>query len=80
MAAAKSRASSGEPEGVRVKFRMKRNSIKMYDKWSVLRIETTIQDIDWINEDADDTHRLYRAASRLAPQTQEEGGGGYRAP
>jgi hypothetical protein len=30
------------PEGVRVKFRMKRNSIKMYDKWSVLRIETTI--------------------------------------
>jgi hypothetical protein len=30
------------PEGVRVKFRMKRNSIKMYDKWSVLRTETTI--------------------------------------
>jgi hypothetical protein len=30
------------PEGFRVKFRMKRNSIKMYDKWSVLRIETTI--------------------------------------
>jgi hypothetical protein len=30
------------PEGLRVKFRMKRNSIKMYDKWSVLRIETTI--------------------------------------
>jgi len=30
------------PEGLRIKFRMKRNSIKMYDKWSVLRIETTI--------------------------------------
>jgi hypothetical protein len=30
------------PEGFRVKFRMKRNSIKMYDKMSVLRIETTI--------------------------------------
>jgi hypothetical protein len=30
------------PEGFRVKFRMKRNTIKMYDKWSVLRIETTI--------------------------------------
>ena len=29
-------------EGRRVKFRLKRNSIKMYDKWSVLRIETTI--------------------------------------
>jgi len=30
------------PEGVRVKHRMKRNSIKIYDKWSVLRVETTI--------------------------------------
>lgn len=30
------------PEGVRVKHRVKRNSIKMYDKMSVLRIETTI--------------------------------------
>jgi hypothetical protein len=30
------------PEGYRVKHWMKRNSIKMYDKWSVLRIETTI--------------------------------------
>jgi hypothetical protein len=30
------------PEGVRVKFRMKRNSVKLYDKWSVLRVETTI--------------------------------------
>lgn len=30
------------PEGRRVKFRMKRNSIKMYDKWSVLRVETTV--------------------------------------
>jgi hypothetical protein len=30
------------PEGYRTKFRMKRNSIKMYDKMSVLRIETTI--------------------------------------
>jgi hypothetical protein len=30
------------PEGRCVKHRMKRNSLKMYDKWSVLRIETTI--------------------------------------
>jgi hypothetical protein len=30
------------PEGWRIKHRMKRNSIKMYDKSSVLRIETTI--------------------------------------
>lgn len=30
------------PEGYRVKFRMRSNSIKMYDKQSVLRIETTI--------------------------------------
>ena len=30
------------PQGWRIKHRMKRNSIKMYDKWSILRIETTI--------------------------------------
>jgi hypothetical protein len=30
------------PEGWRVKYRMKRNSLKIYDKASVLRIETTI--------------------------------------
>lgn len=30
------------PEGVRIKHVMKRNSVKMYDKLSVLRIETTI--------------------------------------
>lgn len=30
------------PEGWRVKHRMKRNWIKAYDKWSVLRVETTI--------------------------------------
>jgi hypothetical protein len=30
------------PEGWRIKHRIKGNSIKMYDKWSVLRIETTI--------------------------------------
>ncbi len=29
-------------EGVRVKHKMKRNTIKFYDKWSVLRVETTI--------------------------------------
>jgi len=32
------------PEGIRIKHRMKKNSIKMYDKGSVLRIETTIND------------------------------------
>ena len=30
------------PEGRRVKHRMKQNSVKMYDKHSVLRIETTV--------------------------------------
>ncbi len=30
------------PEGVRIKHRLKRNSIKFYDKWSVLRVEVTI--------------------------------------
>jgi hypothetical protein len=30
------------PEGYRVKHRLKGNSIKIYDKWSVLRVETTI--------------------------------------
>lgn len=30
------------PQGIRVKHRMKRNSLKMYDKWSILRVETTI--------------------------------------
>ena len=32
------------PQGFRVKHKMKSNSIKMYDKHSVLRIETTIND------------------------------------
>jgi hypothetical protein len=32
----------GRPEGRRVKHRVGRNWIKMYDKWSVLRVETTI--------------------------------------
>ena len=30
------------PEGYRVKHRMRGNSLKVYDKWSVLRVETTI--------------------------------------
>lgn len=30
------------PQGVRIKHRMKKNSLKMYDKWSVLRVEMTI--------------------------------------
>jgi hypothetical protein len=30
------------PEGYRVKHRAKGNSLKVYDKWSVLRVETTI--------------------------------------
>ena len=32
------------PQGIRVKHRMKKNFIKMYDKWSNLRIETIIND------------------------------------
>lgn len=34
--------SKKRPEGCRIKFRMKRNSIKLYDHLNVLRIETTI--------------------------------------
>ena len=35
------------PEGVRIKHRMGENSVKMYDKQgSVLRVETTINDVD----------------------------------
>jgi len=34
--------SKKRPEGARLKFRMKRNSIKLYDHLNVLRIETTI--------------------------------------
>lgn len=32
------------PQGLRIKHRMKSNIIKMYDKYSVLRVETTIND------------------------------------
>jgi hypothetical protein len=32
------------PQGIRVKHRMKKNFIKMYDKYSVLRVETIIND------------------------------------
>jgi hypothetical protein len=32
------------PQGIRIKHRMKSNIIKMYDKYSVLRVETTIND------------------------------------
>ena len=35
------------PEGVRIKHRVGENSVKMYDKQgSVLRVETTINDVD----------------------------------
>jgi hypothetical protein len=34
--------SKKRPEGVRIKFRMKRNSIKLYDHQNVLRLETTL--------------------------------------
>ncbi|BBO15881.1 conserved hypothetical protein [Candidatus Brocadia pituitae] len=30
------------PQGVHMKHRMKKNSLKMYDKWSVLGVETTM--------------------------------------
>lgn len=30
------------PEGCRVKHRVRHNSVKVYDKWNVLRVETTI--------------------------------------
>ena len=37
-----SRVAKKRPEGRRIKHRIRRNWIKMYDKWSVLRIETVI--------------------------------------
>jgi len=36
------RQSQKRPEGTHIKFRMKRNSIKLYDHLGVLRIETTL--------------------------------------
>lgn len=36
--------NKNRPIGCRVKFKLKSNSVKMYDKCSVLRIETTIND------------------------------------
>lgn len=47
------------PVGARVKHRVGRNSIKMYDKWSVLRIETTINN-----------PRDFKVAKYVASKTQ----------
>lgn len=57
------------PEGRRVKHEIWRNSIKLYDKWSVLRIETTINRPQsfrvWLTRD-----RLGRKRRRFGPMTK----------
>jgi len=35
--------SKNRPEGCRIKFRIRRNSVKLYDHLNVLRIETTLR-------------------------------------
>ena len=50
------------PEGVRIKHRLNRNSIKMYDKQgSVLRVETTINDAS--------DFRVYRSSEAGGPKS-----------
>jgi hypothetical protein len=56
-------------EGRRVKHRMKRNSIKMYDKGSVLRIETTInnpREFKVLRVEVDDTGQRSRRWKPMA--------------
>jgi len=50
-------------QGVRIKHRMKSNSIKMYDKDSVLRIETTINDPH--------EFKIYKEVRRKGVETME---------
>ena len=52
----------GYVQGVRIKYRLDKNSIKMYDKWSILRIETTI------NNPA--AFKIYNTVTRKGQQVQ----------
>ena len=55
------------PEGWRVKFKMKSNSIKMYDKFSCLRIEMTINDPKEFKVYKDVHHRDGTTSKRWVP-------------
>lgn len=55
------------PEGWRIKFKMKSNSIKMYDKYNCLRIELTINDPKEFKTYKDVRHRDGTASKRWVP-------------
>lgn len=55
------------PEGWRIKFKMKSNSIKMYDKFSCLRIEMTINDPKEFQVFKEVNHRDGTVSKRWAP-------------
>jgi len=55
------------PEGWRVKHKMKSNSIKMYDKYSVLRIEMTINDPKEFKTRKEVTHKDGTSSMRWMP-------------
>ena len=55
------------PEGWRIKFKMKSNSIKMYDKFSCLRVEMTINDPKEFKVYKDVHHEDGTASKRWVP-------------
>lgn len=55
------------PEGWRIKFKMKSNSIKMYDKFSCLRVEMTINDPKEFKIYKDVNHRDGSTSKRWVP-------------
>lgn len=55
------------PQGWRIKFKMKSNSIKMYDKFSCLRIEMTINDPGDFKIHKDVKHRDGTTSKRWVP-------------
>ncbi|MDD3251674.1 MAG: hypothetical protein PHV18_03840 [Lachnospiraceae bacterium] len=55
------------PEGWRIKFKMKSNSIKMYDKFSCLRVEMTINDPKEFKVYKDVKHRDGTTSKRWVP-------------
>ena len=55
------------PEGWRIKFKMKSNSIRMYDKFSCLRIETTVNNPKEFKVYKDVNHRNGTTSKRWVP-------------
>jgi len=55
------------PEGWRIKFKMKSNSIKMYDKFSCLRVEMTINDPREFKVYKDVNHKDGTTSKRWVP-------------